>query len=95
MPGPIENSKLARKIQSQRKAKGYRFHDNSVELILDGDKNVQPWQETDCYMLPMVQWEFFTQRYGIDIIIQKRKYENVDQMMPKVEYQKGQIYSTF
>lgn len=40
MPGPIENSKLARKIQSQRKAKGYRFHDNSVELILDGDKNV-------------------------------------------------------
>jgi hypothetical protein len=45
-------------------------------------------------LLSSEYWNLFSSRYGADVAIQLRKYENVQQLVPR-EIKRGRVYSSF
>jgi hypothetical protein len=68
----------------QRGKHGYRLHDNCVDLV-DG---------RDIVLMSGDYWDLFSTRYGADVTIQLRKYDNVQQMVPR-QTKRGRAFSTF
>lgn len=71
VPGPIINSDLAHKIHAQRSIERndwYKAHDNHVALQ----------ENHEAYTLSNDFWQMFVSRYSCDMVIQIRKYNDIN-----------------
>ena len=69
---------------TRREQTGYCFNDNKLGLR-DGE---------DYTMVNQQMWNMFQDRYGCDHIIQLRKYESFEQMLP-TNYDQSAYYASF
>ena len=69
---------------SQRRQHGYRLHDNLLHLE----------EEVESMLLSEDYWAMFRDRYGCDLTIQIKKYESVQELVPRM-MKKGRVFSAF
>ena len=83
-PGPVSNRELAERIAQLRLDSGFKIHDN--DLLLK--------ENEDHYVLAEDFWNMFSERYGVDVVIQKRKYTEIKDLLPH-QIQIGKEFSCF
>lgn len=76
-PGPVHNKDLVRRVYEHRfneLANNYTIHDNEIDFM----------EERDIFVLSKDFWSMFEERYGVDIVIQLRKYRDMGSMQQDV-----------
>ena len=63
---------------------GFKIHDN--DLLLK--------ENEDHYVLAEDFWNMFSERYGVDVVFQKRKYTEIKDLLPH-QIQIGKEFSCF
>ena len=85
VPGPIENRDIAEKIYMQRaieKVDWYKVHDNHVAMK----------ENEEAYTLSHDFWQMFNSRYSCDMVVQIRKYNDVNKLV-KEPIDTGDVWS--